>query len=166
MKILGILLIAGAATGCRSYVTLSDVAAARGEHDDVVVSFTADRDVAQAAQFVHARLWVPAQLDAARDGADEALALGHSLIDRVRLTRVAERARPEGTLYVYRASFPLRGERVVEHRVWFSTSRQSFPYDLTTPGLHVLEFEVSGANCGGPGGFYGDRIQIPLRVPP
>ena len=129
MKILGILLAAGAATGCRSYVKLSDVEALRGDREDVVLRFKADRDVTSAAQFIQARLGVPAQTTE------------DAFIGPDRLTREAG---------VFRASFPLRNPGL---------------YDLTRPGLHDLEFQVSGANCGGPGGFYTDRLKVPYRAP-
>lgn len=48
--------------------------------------------------------------------------------------------------------------------------RASFPrrspglYELTRPGLHALEFEVSGAHGGGPGAFCSDGIEVPDRA--
>jgi hypothetical protein len=143
------------AVGCRSYIEIYDLAAERGQGEEVLVRFKAKRDVTRAAQFYGANLGVPSQVDPNRDGADDALYYGHSRADAPKVVRESEEP---GPVYAFRASFPLRGEFRGDPRI-------SHPYDLSVPGTHELEFWAGGGNCGGPGGFYTNRVRFTYRVP-
>ena len=151
-----LVLLAGLAVGCRSYVEIFDGVAERGEGDRVVIRFRANRDVTRSAQFYGANLAVPSQIDPDKRWADEALEWGQALAGADQLMRVSEQTDEPGSIHVFRASFPLRGSGQADH---------PFPYDLSRPGTHELEFWAGGGNCGGPGGFYTNRLRLTYRVP-
>ncbi len=164
MKALAVLavLAAGSSVGCRSYIAIREVAAERVGAGEVVVRFKADRDVTRSAQFYAASLAVLSQVDPGTEGADEARDRGHVTIGADNLIRMSEKTDPG---YAFLARFPAKGEYVYRKSGLFGDTSIPVPYDLTVPGLHELEFWAGGGNCGGPGGFYTDRVKLRLQVP-
>jgi len=136
MKLIAVFALGFAAVGCRSYIELCDVTAERGEAETLVIHFRADRDVTKAAQFIGAGISV--------------LPKGNSGVAADDLVRVGDSEEGPEPRYSFRATFPLKGRK------------RSL---LTTPGIHFLEFEAYGGNCGGPGGFYTNRVRVTCTVP-
>ena len=160
-----VVLLAFTAVGCRSYIEIYDAAAERGEGEEVVVRFKANRDVTRSAQFYGAGLAVLSQIDAEREGADRALEHGHGWAGADKLIRVSETDSPSGKVYQFHARFPLRGQYVHEKSGFFTRTTVPHPYDLTSSGSHPLEFWAGGGNCGGPGGFYTNRLRLTYHAP-
>ena len=155
MKIVATVLLAASAAGCSSYIEILDVTAERGDADDLVVRFKADRDVTEAAQWPGAALFVASQADLkSRDGV-EARDFGHVQVSGARLNRVQESPGPSGLRYTFRASFPLRG----------AGDEYSFPYDLSRAGVHELEFWTRGGSCWFGPSYYSNRVRLAYKAP-
>ena len=109
------------------------------EREEVVLRFKAQRDVTRSAQFIGASLRID-------DGAG--MSIGAD-----KLVCLEKKTEAPGSCYSFQARFPLKG------------GERPRRYDLTLPGRYELEFEASGGMCGGPGGFYTNRVRIPYVVP-